>query len=453
MQNEGYLLTSPPPIVTPRIARSGPSVQMAAYRAVITDLTGLVDRLQKDMKDERAEKLELRAAVAGLKKAAAQKDGLLRNARAMLVAIDGQRDEDHNIYKNAVEAARLEAEALKLQVTRLNEDLTVARNQHLLAMEKRAHDVAQVATAPIPSLPVTAVDMLRTDEPTVPIGEIVSSLQSQGVSAIPAQAQCRLHRLARIKPHMSISESQLLLLVTHDAELDFEKDHADDLVPQDHHLHQRQELELHPDIPNTSIPNGLSDDGHWSGHPTTSAQYISSSPSLPNEMTTVEYIHRRHTPELTRTTRSKTTTARSNESPRKFNMKSPAWVDTVDVETGKSPFIQNTTDNHLNIMTDGIDPVTKRLYHAERALAKAHADADDRASEWRADITAVTGELDAKKREAADLKVAEHALQSQVEALEAVIEKLNLQVSGLQTQIGQHVASIKAHEEKLGHCA
>ncbi|TPX39226.1 hypothetical protein SeLEV6574_g07363, partial [Synchytrium endobioticum] len=104
-------------------------------------------------------------------------------------------------------------------------------------------------------------------------------------------------------------------------------------------------------------------------------------------------------------------------------------------------------------MTDGIDPVTKRLYHAERALAKAHADADERASEWRADITAVTGELDAKKREAAALKVAEHALQSQVEALEAVIEKLNLQVSGLQTQIGQHVASIKAHEEKLGHCA
>ncbi|TPX48218.1 hypothetical protein SeMB42_g03072 [Synchytrium endobioticum] len=339
--------------------------------------------------------------------------------------------------------------------------------------------LAKAPVAPISSPSATSPDMLRTDEPTVPIGEILSSLQSGGVSAIPPHVQHRLHRLAQIKPHISISESQLLLLVSHDAELDFEKDHPDDLGPQDHHLQQHQDHDhdhdhnhdLHKDIRNTSIPNKLSDDGLWSVHsspskacssvpqpdhsaPYTSNASISSSPSLTNETTPARHMHRRHTPDLTRSIRSKTTTPGSNGSLRKFTMRSPAWPDPVDDDmTAESPFIQSTTDNDLNIMTDGIDPVTKRLYHAERALAKAHADADERASEWRADITAVTGELDAKKREAADLKVAEHALQSQVEALEAVIEKLNLQVSGLQTQIGQHVASIKAHEEKLGHCA
>ncbi|TPX40117.1 hypothetical protein SeLEV6574_g06781, partial [Synchytrium endobioticum] len=333
----GFWITAGPAI-TAIMARSGPSGQI-----VITDLTGLLDRLQSHIEVELDEKAQLRTAlktalalsdqhktalsemsslmrerdshisylqnerqtrrdeadqllkeVARLKEDAVRKDSFLCNASAVLKAINRQREADYNEYNHAVEAvrqeaakvtqlkqqlaslqqnnyrltaevgslragttnytacARVEVEDLKLQITRLNKDLPIARNQHPLAMENRAHDVAQVATAPIPCLPVAAVDMLRTDEPTVPTGKIVSSLQSEGVSAIPAQAQRKLHRLARIKPYIKISES-----------------------------------------------------------------------------------------------------------------------------------IQSTTDNHLNIMTDGIDPVTKRLYHAERALAKAHADADDRASEWR----------------------------------------------------------------------
>ncbi|TPX41792.1 hypothetical protein SeLEV6574_g05916 [Synchytrium endobioticum] len=339
--------------------------------------------------------------------------------------------------------------------------------------------LAKAPVAPISSPSATSPDMLRTDEPTVPIGEILSSLQSGGVSAIPPHVQHRLHRLAQIKPHISISESQLLLLVSHDAELDFEKDHPDDLGPQDHHLQQHQDHDhdhdhnhdLHKDIRNTSIPNKLSDDGLWSVHsspskacssvpqpdhsaPYTSNASISSSPSLTNETTPARHMHRRHTPDLTRSIRSKTTTPGSNGSLRKFTMRSPAWPDPVDDDmTAESPFIQSTTDNDLNIMTDSIAHLTRRLHQAERALAKAHADADERAAEWHAHITALTGELNAKKREAADLRQSERALQVQVVTLEAVIEKLNLQVSGLKAQIGQHLASIKAHEERLGHCA
>ncbi|TPX34080.1 hypothetical protein SmJEL517_g03277 [Synchytrium microbalum] len=334
--------------------------------------------------------------------------------------------------------------------------------------------------------------MLAQDQPRVRLKDIVDNLVTENGIAIFPEAESRLRSLADSNPDTMISQEQLLKLLQPIME-------GSDPIGDG----GRQDDIADDDIRNTSLPNGMNDtsptwspvqasstggilgdnnDGYheWLNSPSSRRQQQSSSPrrssssssfssiqpspiiqrqlSVPirNDIYWQEaapiYIPSSSSPPPSSSIISPLKTPQSN---RKQSLRipppatnSPFWGNpsypTDQYQNGDTP-------SKLEHLSNTISDLTRRLHDTETLLQRAHTEQDERVQEYHTHIESLTLELSSKKRECSDLKNSERGLQSQIDTLEGVIEKLNIQVVGLKSQVREFANSIKGHEEALRH--